>query len=144
GGGYGFMTGTSQATAVVTGAAALVRSKYPDYSANEVIRSLTESGDYDPLRLKGKTNSQKRLNIYRALAIMGEGTNVSGIIPKNTSQIKASSFTIENTADSDDPNTRDVSSSEIDQIAALVRDSKKALDKASEVTNPFNVEQRTR
>lgn len=142
---YGFMTGTSQATAVVTGAAALIRTKFPDYTANDVIRSLTESGDYDPLRLKGKTNSQKRLNIYRALALMGEGTNVSGIIPKNTSQIKASSFTIENTADSEDPNTRDISSNnEIDQIAALMRDSKKALDKANEATNPFNVEQRTR
>jgi thermitase len=133
GGAYGFMTGTSQATAVVTGAAALIRTKFPDYTANDVIRSLTESGDYDPLRLKGKTNSQKRLNIYRALALMGEGTNVSGIIPKNTAQIKASSFTIENVADAD-PNTRDVSSNnEIEQIAGILKDSKKALDKMNEV-----------
>lgn len=135
--GYGFMTGTSQATAVVTGAAALIRTKYPDYTAAQVIQSLTESGDFDPLRLKGKTNSQKRLNIYRALAIMGEGTNVSGIIPKNTAQIRPSSFTIENAQN--DPNTRGISSNdELDQMAAVMKSTQEAIENSSLRRNLLN------
>lgn len=143
-GGYGFMTGTSQATAVVTGAAALVRTKNPDFTATDVIRTLSESGDFDPQRLRGKTNSQKRLNIYRALAIQGGGANVSGIIPKNTAQIKASSFTIENTASAQDPNVRDISSNnEIDQIAAVVKDSAAAIEQMNALSNGLTVERQT-
>lgn len=41
GGGYQTGTGTSDATAIIAGAAALVRSKYPDLSAEEVIHRLT-------------------------------------------------------------------------------------------------------
>jgi type VII secretion-associated serine protease mycosin len=41
GGGYRTGTGTSDATAIVAGAAALVRSRYPDLSADEVIHRLT-------------------------------------------------------------------------------------------------------
>lgn len=126
-GGYGFMTGTSQATAVVTGAAALIRSKFPDQSAEQVIQMLTASGDFDPAKLKGKTSNQKHLNIYRALAIVGTDTNVSGIIPRNTAQMKASSFSI---GQQDTETTqRMISNSDEDQLAAFIRDSKKALEK---------------
>jgi type VII secretion-associated serine protease mycosin len=41
GGGYGTSTGTSDSTAIVSGAAALVRAKYPNLSADEVIHRLT-------------------------------------------------------------------------------------------------------
>lgn len=41
GGGYRTGTGTSDSTAIVAGAAALVRAKYPDLSAEEVIHRLT-------------------------------------------------------------------------------------------------------
>jgi type VII secretion-associated serine protease mycosin len=41
GGGYTTGTGTSDSTAIVSGAAALVRAKYPDLSADEVIHRLT-------------------------------------------------------------------------------------------------------
>lgn len=40
-GAYQYATGTSDATAIVAGAAALVRSKYPRSSATEVVRRLT-------------------------------------------------------------------------------------------------------
>jgi type VII secretion-associated serine protease mycosin len=39
--GYGYATGTSDSTAIVAGAVALVRSKFPDLSATEVIHRLT-------------------------------------------------------------------------------------------------------
>jgi len=39
--GYGIGTGTSDATAIVAGTAALVRSKYPNLSAKDVIHRLT-------------------------------------------------------------------------------------------------------
>ncbi len=38
-------TGTSGATAIIAGAAALVRAKYPDLSATEVIHRLTATAD---------------------------------------------------------------------------------------------------
>ncbi len=40
-GAYQFATGTSDATAIVAGAAALVRSRYPKLSASEVVHRLT-------------------------------------------------------------------------------------------------------
>lgn len=45
GNGYGVWTGTSEATAIIAGAAALVRSKYPNLSATEVIHRLTATAD---------------------------------------------------------------------------------------------------
>ena len=45
GGGYRSGTGTSDAAAIIAGAAALVRAKYPDLSAEQVIRRLTETAD---------------------------------------------------------------------------------------------------
>ncbi|HET6531927.1 MAG TPA: S8 family serine peptidase, partial [Actinoplanes sp.] len=45
GGGYAYSHGTSPATAIVSGAAALVRAKFPDLSAPEVIHRLTATAD---------------------------------------------------------------------------------------------------
>ncbi|WP_204007233.1 S8 family serine peptidase [Virgisporangium aurantiacum] len=41
GGGYSKITGTSPATAIIAGVAALVRSKFPDLNATEVIHRMT-------------------------------------------------------------------------------------------------------
>jgi subtilisin family serine protease len=43
--GYAAGTGTSDATAIVAGVAALIRSKYPDLSAAEVIHRMTATAD---------------------------------------------------------------------------------------------------
>jgi len=43
--GYRDGTGTSDAAAIIAGAAALIRAKYPDLSAEQVIRRLTETAD---------------------------------------------------------------------------------------------------
>jgi subtilisin family serine protease len=94
GGNYGLMTGTSQATAIVTGVAALIRAQFADFDASRIIRHITETGDLEPTKLNGKTKNQKRLNAYRALAILDQGTSVTGIIPKNAANLKASQFSV--------------------------------------------------
>jgi type VII secretion-associated serine protease mycosin len=45
GGGYGLGTGTSDATAIVSGVVALIRSKYPDLDAANVINRLIQTAD---------------------------------------------------------------------------------------------------
>ncbi len=95
GGNYGYMTGTSQATAVVTGVAALIKARFGDFDAQRIIRHLTETGDLEPGKLAGKTRYQKRLNAYRALAILDGGVNVSGSIPVNTANIPKAQFSID-------------------------------------------------
>ncbi|MCB0350070.1 MAG: S8 family serine peptidase [Bdellovibrionales bacterium] len=78
GGHHGKMTGTSQATAFVTGAAALVLSKYqspPRYS--DIINAILTTTDAQP-QLLGKVRTQSQLNIYRSLAIEGSGVSAFG------------------------------------------------------------------
>lgn len=76
GGRYGLMTGTSQATAFVTGVAALLISRSPSFRDPEaLIQYLVQTGDHD-IALNGRTKYQTRLNAYRALAMRGEGVNV--------------------------------------------------------------------
>jgi len=94
GGNYGLLTGTSQATAVVTGVAALIRAKFKDFDAPRIIRHITETGDLEPTKLYGKTRNQKRLNAYRALAILDEGVNVSGAVPRNTANLNSAQFSV--------------------------------------------------
>ena len=92
GGQYGHMTGTSQATAFVTGVAALIMSKYRDFDMQKVIKHITQTGDLDP-NLTGKTIYRKRLNTYRALAMLDQGVSVTGIIATNTSNVGIFSVT---------------------------------------------------
>ncbi len=69
GGKYGFMTGTSQATAYVTGVAALILSVKPNAKRpDQLIRHILATGDKE-LSLIGKTKSYSRLNSHRALAM---------------------------------------------------------------------------
>ena len=66
---YRFYSGTSQATPLVAGAAALVMQQYPTYSAAEVIDQLTTTAD--PLEaLVGLSSGGSRLNALNAI----EGT----------------------------------------------------------------------
>ena len=71
---YGVMTGTSQATAVASGAAVLVMDYYKIPSARFVISQLTMTGDLKN-SLEGKTSRGRRLNIFRALAMRGRFVN---------------------------------------------------------------------
>lgn len=75
---YGLMTGTSQATAFVSGAAALVMShKNQYYKAAEVKNYILSTGDTSS-SLVAKTKTSRQLNLFKALTILGSETGVSG------------------------------------------------------------------
>ena len=65
--GYYIANGTSGATAVVSGAAALIRAKYPKMSAAEVVHRLTATADDAGSPGRDDTYGYGRLNILRAL-----------------------------------------------------------------------------
>ncbi|MDB9485369.1 S8 family serine peptidase [Dolichospermum circinale CS-537/01] len=64
---YGTLSGTSMASPHVTGAAALVWSQNPTWTAQQVKNTLMNTGD-SIAALAGKTVSGKRLNVFNALA----------------------------------------------------------------------------
>lgn len=66
GGRYGSMSGTSQATAFVTGIAALLLSKNPKLTPIEIRRLIVESADQIP-GLASRVRSGGRANAYAAL-----------------------------------------------------------------------------
>lgn len=65
--GYALATGTSDSTAIVSGAAALVRAKFPNLSAKDVIHRLTATAD--DIGPPGRDNECGfgRLNVFKAL-----------------------------------------------------------------------------
>ncbi|BAZ80882.1 putative peptidase [Sphaerospermopsis kisseleviana NIES-73] len=64
---YGTLSGTSMASPHVAGAAALVWSQNPTWTAQQVKNTLMNTGD-SIAALAGKTVSGKRLNVFNALA----------------------------------------------------------------------------
>lgn len=92
---YGYMTGTSQATAFVSGVAALVMAHNRDYSAIQVAKYIKQTGDVID-SLKGKTRYQRKLNSYRALSILDHGVGATGVVATNVSNLSSDSFSSEN------------------------------------------------
>lgn len=83
---YGYMTGTSQATAFATGVAALVMANNQSLRrADQIIKYLTRTGDTDD-KLIGKTRYRKRLNSYKALAIQDSDLDFNGSRAENASK----------------------------------------------------------
>ncbi len=107
GGNYGYLTGTSQATAIVTGVATLLLARFSDFDATRLARHITETGDWEPNKLSGKTKFQKRLNAYRALAILDGGVSVTGVVPKNVMNLNADSFSVNPGAGNESPAGRE-------------------------------------
>ena len=70
GGRYGYMTGTSQATAFVTGIAALLLSKNPNLTPIQLKALIKKSVDVIP-QLQGKLATGGRVNAYKALLASG-------------------------------------------------------------------------
>lgn len=92
---YGFMTGTSQATAFVSGVAALVMANNSELKrADRVIKYLTQTGDSTD-ELTGKTRYQKILNSYKALATQDKDLSITGVRVENTIHMGAAAFAAE-------------------------------------------------
>lgn len=79
---YGFMTGTSQATAFVTGAAAVVMAHKGTFSAEETKKYLLATGDGEET-LINKTGTSRKLNLYKALTVLDSGIGVTGVQAAN-------------------------------------------------------------
>jgi subtilisin family serine protease len=93
-GAYGLMTGTSQATAFVTGVAALVMAHQRDLSYGDVKKYILRTGDEYPTLLS-KTGTAKLLNSYKALTSFDMGVGVSGVVAANAGAVSARSFSTE-------------------------------------------------
>ncbi len=79
---YGYMTGTSQATAFVTGAAVLVMAHKEQFQAEDVKKYILATGDSES-SLLAKCRTSKLLNLYKALTILDSGVGASGVIAAN-------------------------------------------------------------
>ncbi|MBD2390920.1 S8 family serine peptidase [Aphanizomenon flos-aquae FACHB-1171] len=79
-GGYGLKSGTSMASPHVAGAAALVWSQNPTWTAQQVKNTLMNTGD-SIAALAGKTVSGKRLNVYNALVSSSLPSVTVGVSP---------------------------------------------------------------
>lgn len=110
---YGLMTGTSQATAFVTGAAALIMAHKNQYfKATEVRNYILSTGDTAP-SLIAKTRTSRQLNLFKSLTILGAETSVSGTTKAQVDETfnsDLSGSTPANAEASGDPNLRNVSS----------------------------------
>lgn len=89
---YGYMTGTSQATAFVTGALAILMDSRPDiHTSEKFIEYLVKTGNFEK-NLNGKTKYKTKLNTYRAITMKGSDVDASGLTVENTKQINPDIF----------------------------------------------------
>ncbi|PIT99000.1 MAG: serine protease/subtilase [Bdellovibrionales bacterium CG10_big_fil_rev_8_21_14_0_10_45_34] len=87
GGKYGAMTGTSQATAFVTGVAALIMANNKHFDYKQVKKQILSTADFES-NMKGKTRTSGKLNSFAALAIQpnisvtGLPVNLAPLLPR--------------------------------------------------------------
>ena len=99
---YGYMTGTSQATAFASGVAALIMANNSSLrKADQIIKYLTKTGDNDE-KLAGKTRYRKRLNSYKALAIQDSDLAFNGARADNSANFSKNQFASDPSASDDD------------------------------------------
>jgi len=105
GGKFGTMTGTSQATAYVTGAACLLLASGFPPVPEKIIQQITATGKDNPL-LAGKTKHETSLNAYRSLVMKGAGLGAfgAGVLNSSTDQDFSSKL---------DPNSEDPGAEEL-------------------------------
>ena len=99
---YGLMTGTSQATAFVSGAAALIKANKPSFKYSDLKKHILATGDANP-SLLAKTRTSRQLNLYKCLTVLDQNVGVSGIIISDSSQV--------DTTSGSDPNNQPLGSS---------------------------------
>ncbi|MEK2688115.1 S8 family peptidase [Bdellovibrio sp. GT3] len=84
---YGYMTGTSQATAFVSGAAVLVMANKQAFTAADVKKYILATGDAQT-QLATKTRTSRQLNLYKALTILDQGVSASGVVTVNVDSMQ--------------------------------------------------------
>ncbi|MBX3022031.1 MAG: S8 family serine peptidase [Bdellovibrionales bacterium] len=118
---YGYMTGTSQATAYASGVAALVMANNPNLrKADQIIKYLTKTGD-DDINLVGKTRYRKRLNSYRALAIQDSDLSFNGVRTENASAFSKNEFASDKNEDEDDNSRETASNTRINSFGKQIQ-----------------------
>ncbi len=113
GGNYGYMTGTSQATAFATGVAALVMANNTSLrKADQIIKYITKTGDSDE-NLIGKTRYRTVLNSYRALAIQDSDLAFNGGRVENAAAFAKHEFASDRSQTDEDSSAEAKASSKI-------------------------------
>lgn len=130
---FGMMTGTSQATAFVSGVAALIMSHNREFSAADVKKYILRTGD-EYQTLMSKTGTAKLLNSYKALTSLDKGVSLTGVIASNTATVGSKAFSSDqNLKDSKFNtsalnNTADESEEPAEAIAMFGKEFLKALE----------------
>lgn len=120
---YGLMTGTSQATAFVTGAAVLVMADKELYgNADNIKKFILATGD-SSLSLANKTRTARQLNLFKSLTILEKSTGIAGT--KFLDNIDRRVFSSGNAAGVD-PNAGS-NRQQVDQIAGFGQDLLKVM-----------------
>ncbi len=120
---YGLMTGTSQATAFVTGAAVLVMAHKDLYGQPEEIKKYILATGDSSASLMAKTKTSRQLNLYKALTILGaEKKDFAG-----GKSVVIGQFTNETKANSDDPNLKNNPNKNLKEVANFGKDFMKVL-----------------
>lgn len=115
---YGLMTGTSQATAFVTGAAVLVMADKELYNNSEEVKKFILATGDSSQSLANKTRTARQLNLFKSLTILEKTTGISGI--KFLDTMDRSLFSSGNAAQGSDPNVGN--RKQVDQIAGFGQD----------------------
>lgn len=85
---YGIMTGTSQATAFVTGAAVLIKANKPTFKYNDIKKHILATGDADNTLLQ-KTRTSRQLNLFRCLTVLDQNVTISGLIVSDKDKLSS-------------------------------------------------------
>jgi subtilisin family serine protease len=91
---YGYMTGTSQATAFVTGAGALVMARRDAFKTEDIKKYILSTGDAQA-SLVAKTRTSRQLNLYNALTILDQGLGLSGVAAANMGKSSNQAFSVD-------------------------------------------------
>lgn len=128
-GAFGLMTGTSQATAFVTGVAALVMSHNRSFTSSDVRKYVLATGDEYPT-LMSKTGTAKLLNSYKALVSLDKGVSFSGVTASNAGLVSTKAFASEQNVK--DPNRNNSEPESTEALAMFGKDFLRAVGQPHE------------